>query len=103
MSFRSMGSRPGGRPRAASARCSPRSCPVRWLRGIRDRDASMISDDLHAEVLAWMADDPDERDRAELAALLREESQPDAQETTGQPADVLSCRFDSRPDLATPS
>ena len=31
----------------------------------------MISDDLHTQVTAWMADDPDERDRAELAALLR--------------------------------
>ena len=31
----------------------------------------MISDELHREVLAWLADDPDERDRAELSALLR--------------------------------
>ncbi len=61
----------------------------------------MISDDLHAEVLAWMADDPDERDRAELAALLREASQPDAQETTGQAAAELAGRFAGRLDFGT--
>ena len=38
----------------------------------------MISDDLHAQVLAWLADDPDERDRAELSALLRAAGGPDA-------------------------
>ena len=31
----------------------------------------MISDELHRQVLAWLADDPDDRDRAELSALLR--------------------------------
>ena len=31
----------------------------------------MIGDDLRARVQAWIADDPDERDQAELSALLR--------------------------------
>jgi phosphomannomutase len=61
----------------------------------------MISDELHAQVLAWMADDPDERDRAELAALLREASEPDAYEATGQAADELADRFAARLEFGT--
>jgi len=38
----------------------------------------VISEDLHREVLAWMFDDPDERDRAELSALVRRATGPDA-------------------------
>lgn len=37
----------------------------------------MVADDLRERVLAWLADDPDERDRAELAALLADDT-PDA-------------------------
>jgi len=61
----------------------------------------MISDDLHAQVLAWMADDPDERDRAELAALLREASQPDAYEGTSQAVAELKDRFADRLEFGT--
>src|SRR5215472_4131995 len=61
----------------------------------------MISDDLHAQVLAWMADDPDERDRAELAALLREASQPDAYEGTSQAVAELKDRFAHRLEFGT--
>jgi phosphomannomutase len=61
----------------------------------------MISDDLHAQVLAWMADDPDEGDRAELAAVLREASQPDAYEATGQAVAELSDRFAGRLEFGT--
>ena len=61
----------------------------------------MISDDLHARVLAWMADDPDERDRAELAALLREASEPDAYESTSTAAAELADRFAGRLEFGT--
>ncbi len=45
----------------------------------------MISDELHREVLAWLADDPDERDRAELSALLRAAGGPEASGRPGGP------------------
>jgi phosphomannomutase len=61
----------------------------------------MISDDLHAQVVAWMADDPDERDRAELSALLREASEPDAYEATSQAAADLADRFAGRLEFGT--
>lgn len=61
----------------------------------------MISDDLHAQVVAWMADDPDEGDRAELAALLREASRPDADEATGRAVAELSDRFAGRLEFGT--
>ncbi len=35
----------------------------------------MTDDDLRARVTAWLADDPDERDRAELAALAADDSE----------------------------
>src|SRR5215469_18571279 len=61
----------------------------------------MISDDLHAQVLAWMADDPDERDRAELASLLREASEPDAYESARSAAAEIADRFAGRLEFGT--
>lgn len=61
----------------------------------------MISQDLHAQVTAWLAEDPDERDRAELAALLREASGPDDAESTSQAADELADRFSGRLEFGT--
>ena len=40
----------------------------------------MTSEDLRARITAWMAADPDERDRAELASLLEDPSQEAAAE-----------------------
>jgi len=60
----------------------------------------VIDDDLHDEVMAWIADDPDERDRAELSALLRSA-------TTGtgdaaqQAAAELEDRFAARLEFGT--
>jgi phosphomannomutase len=56
----------------------------------------MISDDLHARVTAWMADDPDEGDRAELSALLHEADQPGTEEETLHAAADLADRFAAR-------
>ena len=56
----------------------------------------MISDGLHAQVTAWMADDPDEGDRAELAALLREADRPGTDEETLHAAADLADRFAAR-------
>jgi phosphomannomutase len=56
----------------------------------------MISDDLHAQVTAWMADDPDEGDRAELSALLREADQPGTEEETLHAGADLADRFAAR-------
>ena len=61
----------------------------------------MISDDLHAQVRAWMADDPDERDRAELASLLREASEPDAYESARSAAAEIADRFAGRLEFGT--
>src|SRR5215472_17928437 len=61
----------------------------------------MISDDLHAQVLAWMADDPDERDRADLASLLREASRPDADKPASEAAAELADRFAGRLEFGT--
>ncbi len=60
----------------------------------------MISDDLHREVLAWIADDPDERDRAELSALLRSASGADSEEA-GRAAAELDDRFSGRLEFGT--
>ena len=60
----------------------------------------MISDELHREVLAWIADDPDERDRAELSALLRSASGADSDET-GRAAAELDDRFSGRLEFGT--
>src|SRR5215472_180266 len=61
----------------------------------------MISNDLHAQVMAWIADDPDERDRADLSTLLSEASQPDTDEATGQAAAELEDRFAARLEFGT--
>ncbi|HET9898164.1 MAG TPA: phospho-sugar mutase [Streptosporangiaceae bacterium] len=61
----------------------------------------MISHDLHAQVTAWLAEDPDERDRAELAALLREASSPDEDEAAKLAAQELADRFSGRLEFGT--
>ncbi len=60
----------------------------------------MISDELHREVLAWLADDPDARDRAELSALLRAASGTDASAAEEAAAD-LTDRFSGRLEFGT--
>ena len=60
----------------------------------------MISDDLRREVLAWLADDPDERDRAELSALLRSATGPDSDEAERAAAE-LDDRFSGRLEFGT--
>lgn len=61
----------------------------------------MISDDLQEEVLAWIADDPDERDRAELSALLRAATGPEAGDGAAQAAAELRDRFSARLEFGT--
>jgi phosphomannomutase len=56
----------------------------------------VISDELHREVLAWMADDPDDRDRAEVATLLRSATGSDPQS-----AGELKDRFAGRLEFGT--
>ena len=63
---------------ALLAQILPGSC--RGRRPGRPGGRGVISDDLHREVLAWIADDPDERDRAELSALLRSATGADSDE-----------------------
>ncbi len=53
----------------------------------------MTDDDLPARVTAWLADDPDERDRAELAALAADDSE--------QAQAELADRFDGRLQFGT--
>jgi len=60
----------------------------------------VISDDLRREVLAWLADDPDERDRAELSALLRSATGPDSDEAERAAAE-LDDRFSGRLEFGT--
>jgi phosphomannomutase len=61
----------------------------------------MLSDDVQAQVTAWMADDPDEGDRAELAALLRQASGPDGEEASDQASAELADRFAGRLEFGT--
>jgi phosphomannomutase len=61
----------------------------------------MISDDLHAQVTAWMADDPDDRDRAELAGLLDQADRPGGGEDTAWAAAELADRFSGRLEFGT--
>jgi phosphomannomutase len=61
----------------------------------------MISDDLHEQVTSWIADDPDERDRAELAALLRQASAPDEVDGASRAAAELAGRFGTRLQFGT--
>jgi len=60
----------------------------------------VISDELHREVLGWLADDPDERDRAELSALLRAATGPDSDASSRAVAD-LTDRFAGRLEFGT--
>jgi phosphomannomutase len=53
----------------------------------------MISDELRAQVTTWMAADPDDRDRAELAGLLADAS--------AESADELADRFAGRLQFGT--
>ena len=60
----------------------------------------MISDELHREVLTWLADDPDERDRAELSSLLRAAEGSDAGAAEAAVSD-LTDRFATRLEFGT--
>ena len=53
----------------------------------------MIPDDLRARLAAWLADDPDERDRAELEALADDDS--------AEAAAELADRFGGRLEFGT--
>ena len=61
----------------------------------------MISDELHAQVTAWIADDPDDDDRDELADLLREADLPDPDETAQEAAAELAGRFAGQLEFGT--
>jgi phosphomannomutase len=61
----------------------------------------VIDDDLHNEVMAWIADDPDERDRAELSALLRAASEAGSTEEAQRAAAELDDRFAGRLEFGT--
>jgi phosphomannomutase len=61
----------------------------------------MISDDLHAQVTAWIAEDPDDGDRAELSVLLREADRPGDDEATAKAAADLADRFAGRLEFGT--
>ncbi|HEX7996601.1 MAG TPA: phospho-sugar mutase, partial [Streptosporangiaceae bacterium] len=60
----------------------------------------MIEEDLHRRVLAWLADDPDDRDRAELSGLLRTAEGLDASAAAEAEAE-LSDRFAGRLEFGT--
>jgi len=53
----------------------------------------VIPDDLRARLAAWLADDPDERDRAELEALADDDS--------AEAAAELADRFGGRLEFGT--
>ena len=61
----------------------------------------MISPDLAEKVAAWIADDPDERDRAELSALLRTAAGPDSDDAASKAAAELADRFGARLEFGT--
>jgi phosphomannomutase len=61
----------------------------------------VIDSDLHNEVMAWIADDPDERDRAELSALLRAANGTGSTEEARQAAAELDDRFADRLEFGT--
>ena len=60
----------------------------------------MIDEELHSQVLAWLADDPDDRDRAELSGLLRTAGGLDAS-AAAEAAAELSDRFAGRLEFGT--
>jgi phosphomannomutase len=61
----------------------------------------VIAPDLHDRVTAWIADDPDERDRAELIALLGSAQGPESDDAATQAAAELADRFASRLEFGT--
>jgi phosphomannomutase len=61
----------------------------------------MISDQLHAQVTAWIADDPDDGDRAELTELLREADRPGGDEESAAAEADLASRFAGRLEFGT--
>lgn len=61
----------------------------------------MISEDLRDAVSRWMADDPDDRDRAELAELLSVASGPDTDADAERAASELADRFAGRLEFGT--
>jgi phosphomannomutase len=61
----------------------------------------VISDDLYRQVAAWIVDDPDERDRAELQALLEAATGPDSDPGTARAATELADRFATTLEFGT--
>ncbi|HUJ07526.1 MAG TPA: phospho-sugar mutase [Streptosporangiaceae bacterium] len=61
----------------------------------------MISPELADQVTAWIADDPDERDRAELSALLRTADGPKSDDATAAACAELADRFAGRLEFGT--
>ncbi|HEX9066170.1 MAG TPA: phospho-sugar mutase, partial [Streptosporangiaceae bacterium] len=64
----------------------------------------MIEDDLRDRVLAWIADDPDERDQAELTALLSaadSEADGESGDETSSASAELADRFGARLEFGT--
>jgi phosphomannomutase len=61
----------------------------------------MIGEDLRDRVTAWITDDPDERDRAELSALLEDAVAPDSNERAARAAEDLADRFAGRLQFGT--
>ena len=61
----------------------------------------MISDDLRALVAAWIADDPDEADRAELTSLLETATGPALDGGPAAAAAELADRFSGRLEFGT--
>jgi phosphomannomutase len=61
----------------------------------------VISPDLYDQVSSWIADDPDDGDRAELSALLRKASGPDSDDDVTAAAAELADRFAARLEFGT--
>ena len=61
----------------------------------------MIGRDLRDEIMAWIADDPDEGDRAELSALLRAATSAGSGEDAQRAAAELEDRFAARLEFGT--
>jgi phosphomannomutase len=61
----------------------------------------VITDDLYAQVTAWIADDPDEQDRAELTALLRDAAGPASDDAAAHAAAELADRFAASLEFGT--
>jgi phosphomannomutase len=61
----------------------------------------MISDELHARVTDWIAEDPDDGDRAELSELLRDADRPGTDESTAEATADLADRFAGKLEFGT--